>query len=194
MTIETLTPEVPRVPDLFPIGRKPVIHTFAELDKVGGSWGDLLKVEKVVMSGENPAALAYLEDLADRYEGEEALGFNAGTALAYAVFQEKARGLPIPNLTDDFIEIYNNAKAEHFLRAYNGNRKAMAHGAGQEHGVRLNLFRLMERDCYDALDSNLKVKGEDAGVLTENFLFFGFVYTYFLFREGLSSPANWESA
>lgn len=181
--------ETPQAVGLFPLGGDVINRVFARINVVEMSWVDVLNEQTEAMQFENPFALGYLEEVASRFgDGTAQDGFNVGRSLLYLMLCDKSQKGIIPQLSYDFIEGYGKEASERPGRVYGRNdEEKLVRGAAVEHLVRLNMFRLLERDVYDNLDSYLHTKG----TLFQNSIFIGMVYSYFLFRQGLSDMANY---
>ncbi|MBI2026126.1 MAG: hypothetical protein HYT06_01970 [Candidatus Levybacteria bacterium] len=192
MTVEVIR-RFPQTAIPFPLGGEVVNRIFARAIVEGTTPSQLIDGQTQVMQFENPSALQYLNVLAQRFEGiaqegEKAKeGFNIGRSLLYLMLTDKSQEGIVPELSYDFVDDYAIRESERLERVYGDDEETLVNGAEWEHTVRLNMFRLLEKGVYDNMDRNLKTNG----TLFQNSIFIGFVYSYFLFREGLSDPANY---
>jgi len=187
-SFEEESEEPSMLPNLFPLGAEAVNVVFRRLAEEDTDWDQFMDYQLPVMNDENPAALSYLEDIAESLEEDDndngSKGFTLGIALAYLVLQERAHGLRVPELSKDSIDKFDENNHTHFENAYH-SPGALVLGVENEHNMKINLFRFLENDCYKALEKNVQEHGGQEEVLAENAVFVGFVYTYFLFRDCL---------
>jgi hypothetical protein len=185
VAIERLTDNAPE--GLFPLGKEVVSGVFNELEQTGKGFEGLVGMEEEIMDSDNQEALNYLQSLVSTFEPNSRRGFRIGISMAYRVIGKRIKGGVVPSLLPEFVDRYDLVRENTLGIDMEDDDYIKTSEDG--HIMKLNLFRLMERDLYKGLEEQILADRKDVSLL-ESPIYAGFVYTYFLFREGLSDPAN----
>lgn len=173
---------------MFPIGCKNIDIIFDNLIKEKKGMDNFLLEQEEIMLNNNPHAFKYLLEVSKLYTGDS-LEFRFGISLNYKVMQRKMGNMPIPKLTEAFIENYQSMQRDHIINTYGKIQEYVSLQAEREQITRIGLFKMIEPVCFEDLDFNF-VQGSNYHIFSQP-LVGGFVFSYFLFRSGLSDIANY---
>ncbi|MBI3984542.1 MAG: hypothetical protein HY344_01175 [Candidatus Levybacteria bacterium] len=178
--------EVPKTAALFPLGEDVSNRIFSAISLGEKSWEDVVNDQTAIMMRENPFALTHLGMVASGRGGISQEGFMIGFCLMYAILREKSEEGTVPELVFDFVEGYAKDKYEREEAFFDD--PDLEFNEIEYQNTESNMFRLLERGLYSSLDKHLSARG---GLFFDS-RFIGIVYSYFLFRQGLSNPANYS--
>lgn len=183
----------PDVSKIFPVSEKSVLSAFKNLSLTENPTGALAESNKEIeiFSEINPHLLDYDEGILMQLPGEEGDRLLEGILVCHRALREEAeaRGVVMPSFTNEFIEEFHN-KALEGLRTIIDDKKIPIHQAIDESvKLRLDEFQNMEPKFSEIVRKKLNVPDWDPA---RDFKYLGITNTYFLFREGLKDPKNFQ--
>lgn len=172
--------------NIFPIGSKAVSEAIGSNFSTQESADTYFNTGLEIIEEENPYANDALLSLACEASLEGESAFTLGVFLAYDIFKKKAGDRKLPVLTSEFVQNYFESAEERrdYVYGIRAEEKFI-----EEIYVIKNMFALLEKDAYNALEDEII---NDGCSLFESKVYLGFINSYFLFREGFSNSSNWE--
>jgi len=192
MTIEATGPETRQTPTvIYPIGREAVtaVLNYVFENPAYRTGKDYLSAKALVIKAENPYAIQHLMEIGDRFSPDESTLFKVGTLLAYEFFKQRAGDRKLPVLRREFVDLREQMEEQRATRAYGRNPNLQSAGRSKEEVMQRQLFFMLERETYQALDEKMTV---NESVFYDSMVFSGIVASYFLFRDGFSNSEFWE--
>lgn len=186
MAIEAPTFQKPIIPDIFPLGSDVIVNVVRPVREIDEPADRYLQEKMKVLENENPYANQMLLSLPSQVEPPRDKLFMLGVVFAYEAYKQRAVGTRLPVLTLEFVQDFYESREERLDSMYQGQADDKY---AEEVNVVRGLFAMLEKDAYKTLETETVEKGRS---LFNTHIYLGFVYSYFLFREGFSNPANWE--
>lgn len=199
-SVEVTSPPIEAI--CYPFGEGQVQRIFRELGGSELGVDDLRQEVEGIMLEDNPFALKYLIDVSEQHSGPPYVSrfFRYGTSLMYKVLQNRFGDTPVPKLTGEFINDYKDMHERHIVETYGISfPEYIAEQAEREQIQRINMFKFLEPRCFEDLVENSlgtpeellkKDPKNDTTNIFSDPLIAGFVFSYFLFRTGLSDPES----
>lgn len=188
----------------YPFGGREVSRIFQELGASEMGVDDLRQEQEGIMLDDNPFALKYLIDVSEQHSGPPYVSrfFRYGTSLMYKVLQNRFGDTPVPKLTGEFINDFKDMHERHIVETYGVSfPQYTAEQSEREQIQRVNMFKFLEPKCFDDLVENVlgtpeellkKNPKKDTTNVFSDPLIAGFVFSYFLFRTGISNPESYK--
>lgn len=187
----------PIISSLFPVGEEAARTAFSNLNprQISLSVAQVASnEEKRILDEGNPDIAAYFgEMLLTKYPEEDHRDrVSLGILIFHRALREKANaeGVEFPRLKEKFILDYKNERQERIDQISRDSGKTTKQAEDQLNREDLIKFEHKEEKFSEIVRENFSIGPEWRR--EQDLKYLGIIYTYSLFRKGLSDPKNFE--